>query len=124
MIRKILAGIVCLLILNVSIASVFAQTDDKKADKVKTKITKLGIGRKARIDVKTQDGIEVVGWVSQRNETDFVVTDDFGDAKTIAYKDVKGFVGRDLSTGAKVLIGVGVGFAAALALFWLGTHAD
>src|SRR3954468_17875974 len=108
--QKILVGMLCLLLFNLSVASISGQSDDKKAAKAKARITKLGIGRKARIDVKTLDGTEVVGWVSQRNETDFAVNDDFGDVKTIAYKDVKSFVGRDLSTGQKIWIGVGIGF--------------
>jgi hypothetical protein len=120
MTHKIAAGLVCLLVFNLSVGNIFAQNDDKKTAKVKAHVTRLGIGRKARIDVKTYDGTEVVGWVSQRGENDFVVTDDFNDVKTIAYKDVKGFVGKELSTGQKIWIGVGIGFGVAIGLFVLG----
>jgi hypothetical protein len=123
--KKLLALTLAVLVLNLGlVATAHARTDAKKAAKVKEKITKLGIGRKARIDVKTNDGHEVVGWVSDRHEEDFVVTDDFNDVKTIRYEDVNKFVGKNLSTGQKLLIGFGVGFAAALGLIWLGMHAD
>src|SRR4051794_19659434 len=121
--KKLLALTLAILVLNLGlVGTAQAGTDAKKTAKVKEKITKLGIGRKARIDVKTNDGHEVVGWVSDRHDEDFVVTDDLNEVKTIRYEDVNKIVGKNLSTGQKILIGFGVGFAAALALIWIGMH--
>src|SRR4051812_19141149 len=123
--KRLLTLTLAILVLNLGLAATAsAQTDNKKAEKAKQKIAKLNIGRKSRLDVKTQDGHEIVGWLSDRHEDDFVVTDDFNDVKTIRYSEVDKFVGKDLSTGTKVWIGVGVGFAFALNLIWIGQHAD
>jgi len=123
--KKLLTLTLAVLTLNLGLAAgAAAQTDIKKAAKAKEKIAKLSIGRKSRLDVKTNDGHEIVGWLSDRHDDDFVITDDFNEVKTIRYTDVKNFVGKDLSTGAKVWIGIGVGFALALLLIWIGMHSD
>jgi hypothetical protein len=71
------------LVLNLSLATLAAaETPEAKAakhaEKVKTNVTKLGTGKDARIEVKLDNGTKLKGYVSQINDTSFVVTTDSG----------------------------------------------
>lgn len=81
-------------------------------EKVKRSVEKLGVGEKARTTVKLKDGTTHKGYVYQANEDTFVVVDGkTGQKTTIAYADVRAIKGHNMSTGAK--IGLGIGIAAA-----------
>lgn len=121
--KRSLTILLTILVLNLGLVSIAsAQSDAKKTAKVKEKITKLGIGRKARIDVKTNDSHEFVGWVSDRHEDDFVLTDDFNEVHTVRYDEVKKFVGKNLTTGQSIAIGVGIGVGALILLVLLAAR--
>ena len=92
-----------------------AQTkQQQQTEKVKAKIKKLGLGERVRVKVKLYNESTYQGYVSQANEDDFVVIDKTGNPNTIKYADVKSVGGRNLSTGAKIAIGVGIGVGATI----------
>jgi len=81
----------------------------RRAEKVKAGIAKLGVGEAARVKVKLQDGTKLNGYVSEvGNESFIVVNAKTGEAVTVAYPQVKQVQGNNLSTGAKIAIGVAI----------------
>lgn len=112
--KKVVAMIVAGLLLTVVnvrpiAASSKAEKEVRFAGKVKSGIEKIGSGRDARVEVKLRDKTRVKGYVSEINETGFVVTDfKTGTASPIAYADVAQLKGNNLSTGAKIAIGASV----------------
>jgi hypothetical protein len=93
--------------------------DDKQArltQKVKDRISRLGVGKDAVVEVKLRDNTRLGGYVSEAGADSFVVVDaKTGTKSTLAYGDVLQLKGTHRSTGAKVAIGVAS--AAAIALF-------
>ena len=101
-----------------------ANTDAEKrirlAEKAKAGITKLGIGRDARVSVKLRDKTKLAGYVSTTEEDLFVVTDlKTGESTPVTYADVAQVKGNNLSTGAKVAIGIGIGVGATLLIIYI-----
>ena len=124
MLYKSLSMLLIAVLFCVSLASPvsgqISQTNQqKKTEKVKAKIKKLGVGEKVKIKVKLYSDASYKGYVSQANEDDFVVVDTTGNSNTIKYADVKSIAGKNLSTGAKVAIGVGIGVGATLLTLYL-----
>ena len=123
MFRKILSLALVGAIFNLSVFAL-APTDSKAekeakfAAKVKAGIVKLGTGKDAKVQVKLKDGTKLKGYVSQINENSFVVVDEKTSAATeIPYPNARQVKGNNLSTGAKIAIGLGI-LAAVLAI-WL-----
>lgn len=114
MFKKYLTLILTILVINLSLsASAFADTKEEKAakfaEKVKTSVSRLGTGKDARVEVKLRDRTKLKGYISQINENSFVVVDDkTGNAAEIPYPNAKQVKGNNLSTGAKIAIGVGI----------------
>jgi len=111
-----LAGI---LILTTALTPALAGSKAKEAspvEKIKAKVAKRGVGEKARVSVRMQNGTQLKGYVSQAGEDSFVVTDSkTGQATTIAYREVEKVKGKGLSTAAKIGIGVAIGVGATVA---------
>ncbi len=81
----------------------------RRAEKVKAGIAGLGVGEAARVKVKLQDGTKLNGYVSEvGNENFIVVNAKTGEAVTVAYPQVKQVQGNNLSTGARIAIGVAI----------------
>ena len=104
------------------VAPAGAATKEEKrarfAEKVKTGVATLGTGEAARVRVKLRDKTKLEGYVGEAGATDFVVVDaKTGAATRVAYAQVRGVQGNNLSTGAKVAIGLGV--AVAVLVIWL-----
>src|SRR5581483_1132452 len=77
------------------------------AEKIKAGIAKLGVGTDARVEVRLRDNTKLKGYVSEISGDNFVVTDlKNGKAARVAYPDVRGGKGNNMSTGA--VIGAGV----------------
>jgi hypothetical protein len=94
-----------------------AQTkQEKKAAKVEEKIKQLGTGEMAKVKLKLYNKTSYQGYVSQANDEDFIVIDKGGNPNTLRYSDVDQIGGKNLSTGAKIAIGIGIGVAALLIL--------
>ena len=107
--------------------SIAANTTSKEARfaaKVKTDIAKLGTGPAARVEVNLKDKTKLKGYVSEVSDGHFVVVDyKTGAATQVPYPQVKKVKGNNLSTGAKIAIGIGVAIAF-LVLFGLSMGDD
>ena len=85
-----------------------SEASASKSERTKKSIQKLGIGKDARVEVKLKDGTKVKGYVSEIKDGSFVVTNEAGTAVEVPYDHAKQVRGNNLSTGAKILIGLGV----------------
>jgi ribosomal protein S13 len=115
MFRKIISIAVIIALVNlVGIGSVFAKSNAEKelrlSIKVKENIEKLGTGEAAKVKITLKDKSKIEGYVSQINEDSFQVTEN-GQTTEIEYSEVKKVQGNNLSTGAKIAIGAGIGLA-------------
>jgi hypothetical protein len=113
MFRKIIAfTFVCLLTHTtgiIALAGSKAEKESRRVEQVKAGVAKLGVGADARISVRLNDKTKLSGYLSQVNEDSFVVIDlKTGAPTTVAYPDVTQVQGHNLSTGAKIAIGVGI----------------
>ncbi|HQR33709.1 MAG TPA: hypothetical protein PLK30_13305 [Blastocatellia bacterium] len=96
-----------------------AKSKEEKAaeftSKVKTGIAKLGVGPEARIEVKLRDKTKLKGYVSQINDSSFVIADAKTGATTeVTYPNVTSVTGKNLSTGAIIAISVAIAVGATL----------
>jgi hypothetical protein len=108
-----------LLSTTVCVGSASASTEQEKqarfAEKVKTGISKLGVGKEATVEVKLRDKTKLAGYVSEMTDQGFVVTSaKTGSSTNVAFADVAQVKGHNLSTGAKIAIGVAIGIGIAL----------
>jgi len=114
MLKRIVSLVLVGLLLNVAgVSSAYAGSKEEKeirfAAKVKEGISKLGTGTDARIELKLRDKTKLKGYISEAGEDSFAVVDEkTGAASTVAYSQVKQVKGNNLSTAAKIAIGVGV----------------
>ena len=101
-----------------ALAGTKAEKETKRAEKVRTQIAKLGTGRDALIRVELRDKTKLEGYVSESGAESFVVTNEAGVATTVAYPQVGKVKGNNLSTGAKIAIGICVAAAIVLLILW------
>ncbi len=124
MFKKYLSLALVILVINLAFGTTaFASTKKEKearfAAKVKNEIAKLGTGTDARVEVKLRDKTKLKGYISQINENSFVIVPDNANTPTeVPYSQTKQVNGNNLSTGAKIAIGVAIGVAA----FFLVTY--
>ena len=117
MLKKSLSvALLGLMLLFTNLQSIQAQTNNggnaANVEKIKANVTKRGTGEKARVNVKMLNGTKMKGFISQAGEDSFTLTDSkTKQTSTLAYSDVAQVKKQGLSTGAKILIGVGVGVA-------------
>lgn len=113
--RKLLSLVFIGLLMQFGFARPAAAASGGKAEKeaqfvkrVREGIAKLGVGEEARIEVKLRDATKLNGYVGEANVESFTVVDaKTGTATRVAYAQVKGVKGNNLSEGAKIAIGVG-----------------
>lgn len=85
------------------------EQETRLAEKVKEGISKIGTGAAAHVEVKLRDKTKLKGYVSEAREDSFVIVDEKTNAtSTVAYSQVQQVKGNNLSTAAKIAIGVGV----------------
>ena len=113
--------LVGLLVHGVNAAPVLAaqgNNDAQAIEKVRLKVAKIGVGAKARATVRMKNGTKIKGFISQAGQDDFTIRDrNTGDPTTVSYRDViKVDDNRGHSTLRNVLIGVGIGAGAFLAV--------
>lgn len=100
-----------------------AQDGTKALEKIKAKIVKLGVGEKARAEIKLRNGQKIKGYVSSAGPDDFAFTErKSGANSTIAYADVVEVRRPGLSTGAKIGIGAAIGVGVLAVLAALAVH--
>jgi hypothetical protein len=115
------------LIVNLSgMRLAYAESKEEKqvryAEKVKTNVLKLGTGESARVKVKLRDKTKLEGYISSADEDGFVVTNPKTRVATeVAYPQVKSVQGQNLSTGAKIAIGVSIAAALIFIILWYTT---
>jgi hypothetical protein len=129
MLKKVCSVVLSALLLQAAAVPAFAGTkaekEAKRAEKVRTQLAKLGTGKDARVRVQLRDKTKLEGYVSAAAADAFTVTDNAGKSTAVPYPQVKKAQGNNLSTGAKIAIGVGIGAGVTLIIFliWLA-HAD
>ena len=95
MFRKILSlGIVSLLVTAITSTSTLAQvpsvTDQALAEKVKLKVTKLGLGKRTRVEIKTKQNGKLKGYIGSIGENGFTVVDSKrGTVTPVPYSEVQ-----------------------------------
>jgi hypothetical protein len=91
---------------------------DAEVAKIKAAISKRVADDKARVKIKSRDGVELKGRLTQAGTDEFSFTDEkSGRQMTMAYTDVARVNGRGLSSGAKIgIIGAIVVGVAAIVL--------
>ncbi len=117
--KKLICSVLALVVLAMPLARVNATAaaspkQEPSIDEIKIKVTKLGVGKKARATITRKDGAKVKGYVYSAGDDDFVMRDRQTDTPTtIRYADVAK-VHRDggHSTAKWVGIGAGVGIGA------------
>jgi hypothetical protein len=130
MMKKICSAVLAALLLQLAAAPAFANTNPKKdaerAGKVRTQLSKLGTGTNARIKVELRDKTKLEGYVSAADADTFTVTDNTGKTTAVPYPQVNKAKGNNLSTGAKIAIGAGIGAGVTLLIIWIfiATHED
>ncbi len=121
MLRQTLSLVLVALLAQVSLvipaaAKTKNEEAQKHAAKVKAALARLGTGESARLDVKLLDKTRLRGYLREAGEDGFVLVNaETGAATTVAYPQVGQVKGHNLTTGQKVLIGLGI--AAGVLLF-------
>jgi len=127
MFRKFVALLLVAFVMNLAGARLaYADSKEEKqarfAEKVKANVLKLGTGESTRVKVKLRDQAKLEGFISYAGPETFTVTNrKTGVATTISYPQVKSVQGNNLSTGAKIAIGVGVAAAIIFIILWFTT---
>ena len=127
MFRKLLTLLLVAMVLNLAgVRLAYADSKEEKqarfAEKIKANVLKLGTGESTRVKVKLRDQAKLEGYISNSGtETFTVINRKTGVATTVAYPDVKSVQGNNLSTGAKIAIGVGVAVAVLFIILWYTT---
>jgi hypothetical protein len=89
-------------------------------EKIRANILKLGIGQAARVKVALRDKTKLEGYISAADEKSFTVTDlKSGAATEVSYSQVKSAKGNNLSTRAKIAIGVGIAAAVIFVIYFV-----
>lgn len=122
MIKRISIAPLLLLILNLAtaptvLASGNAEKEAKLAENIKANIIKLGTGSESKIKLKLKDGSKIKGYAKEVRSDDFVVMNSkTNETVNVPYSGVKQVKGNNLSTGVKIVIGIGL---FVLLLVWL-----
>jgi hypothetical protein len=127
MFRKLVTLLLVALVINLMGARlVYAESREEKeirfAEKVKANVLKLGTGESTRVKVKLRDKTKLEGYINETGAETFTLIDrKTGVATTIAYPDVKSVQGNNLSTGAKIAIGIGIAATLIFIILWYTT---
>ena len=122
MFKKICSVVLSALLLQAAavpaLAGTKAENEARRAEKVRTQLSKLGTGPEARVRLELRDKTKLEGYVSEAGPEGFVVVNKAGLATAVAYPQVGKARGHNLSTGAKIGIGIGIGAAIVLLIIW------
>jgi hypothetical protein len=93
------------------------------AEKVRRGVSSLGVGKEATVEVRLRDKTKLAGYVSETNASGFTLTDaKTGASVPVAYQDVVKVKGHNLSTGAKIGIGIAIGFVVTALVIYLSVR--
>ena len=122
MLKKICSVLLSALLLQAAavtaLAKSSAEKEAKRAEKVRTQLARLGTGKDALVKLELRDKTKLEGYVSELGAESFVVINKAGVATTVAYPQVGKARGHNLSTGAKIGIGIAIGAAIVLLIIW------
>ena len=122
MFKKLCSVVLSALLLQAAavpaLAATSAEKEAKRAEKVRTQLAKLGTGKDARVQVELRDKTKLRGYISELGAESFVITNKAGVATTVAYPQVGKVKGHNLTTGEKIIIGIGIGVAIVLLILW------
>ena len=127
MFRKLFTLLLVALAINLTgVRLAYADSKEEKqarfAEKIKVNVLKLGTGEATRVKVKLRDQAKLEGYISDAGaETFTVINRKTGVATTLAYPQVKSVQGNNLSTGAKIAIGVGIAATIIFIILWFTT---
>lgn len=127
MFKKVVTVLLVVLVINLAGGRLaYAASKEEKqvrfAEKIKANVQKLGTGESTRVKVKLRDQTKLEGYISDVGAESFTITNrKTGMATTVAYPDVKSVQGNNLSTGAKIAIGVGIAATIAFIILWFTT---
>ena len=127
---RLFSTLIVFSLINISLAGLaYGQVKltgpEKKTEKIRSKVKKLGTGENAKIRVKLGDGTTYQGYIRESSESDFVVVDKTGSSTAVKYSDVKSIGGKNLSTGAKIAIAASaIGAIIFFAVFWAVVQND
>ena len=127
MFKKVVTVLLVTLVINLTgVRLAYADSKEEKqarfAEKIKANVLKLGTGESTRVKVKLRDNAKLEGYISDASAETFTVTDrKTGVTTTVAYPQVKSVQGNNLSTGAKIAIGVGIAATIIFIILWFTT---
>ncbi|HEX7333037.1 MAG TPA: hypothetical protein VF290_16155 [Pyrinomonadaceae bacterium] len=127
MFKKVVTVLLVTLVINLTgVRLAYADSKDEKqarfAAKIKANVLKLGTGESTRVKVKLRDNAKLEGYISDASADTFTVTNrKTGVTTTVAYPQVKSVQGNNLSTGAKIAIGVGIAAGIIFLILWFTT---
>jgi small nuclear ribonucleoprotein (snRNP)-like protein len=130
MLKKYLAMSLIILMFNFAgsqllIAQNDKNKDDELAAKIKSKITKSGVGEKSKVKVELKNQTKLEGYVSAIEDDSFTVTDKkTGTSTEIKYDQVKKVSSKGLSTAAKIGIAVGIAVSVTILLTLLNIRCN
>ncbi len=128
MLKKLCCVLLSALLLQAAavtaVAATKAEKEARRAEKVSTKLAKLGTGSDARVKLVLRDKTKLEGYISEAGADTFALTDRAGKTTTVEYSQVSKAEGHNLSTGAKVAIGVGIGAGVTLLVILLIAASD
>ena len=106
-----LSGI--LLVTAFGFQHVLAQTanDTQATEKIRAKVQKIGVGSRARVEVKLRDNTQLKGYISAAEQDSFTVTDSkTGSIRTVPYGDASSVkkAGSGLSSKSWIILGATV----------------
>ena len=112
MLKKICSVALAALLLQAvaapALAKSAAEKESKRVETVRAKLDKLSTGKDARVKLELRDKTKLEGYISEAGPESFVVVNKAGVATTVAYPQVGKAQGHNLSTGAKIAIGIGI----------------
>jgi len=91
-----------------ALAGMKAEEEARFAGRIKAGVAKLGTGPQARIEVKLRDKTKLKGFVGEATADYFTIVDEAGTANRVAYSQVSGVKGHNLSEGVRIAIVVGI----------------
>lgn len=103
-----LSGLVLLTAFGFQPAGAQVTNDRQATEKIKTKVQKIGVGGKARVEVKLRDNTQLKGFISDAGQDSFTVVDSkTGSSKTISYADTSSVkkAGSGLSAKTWIILG-------------------
>ena len=128
MLKKICSVALAALLLQAAavpaLAKSAAEKESKRVEKVRAQLAKLGTGKDALVRLELRDKTKLEGFVSEAGPESFVVVNKAGAATTVTYPQVVKARGNNLSTGAKIAIGIGIGAGVTLLIALLIAASD